>query len=110
MAKISGKIFLDQNGDGTLGASDTGLAGITISLLNSSNVVVGTTTTASDGSYSFSGMAPATYSVKVTAPSGNAFSPTGTSSTGMNWSLCARFDERHRLQRCQQQRPRRRRR
>ena len=54
---ISGHVFTDQNGDGVSGGTDSGLAGWTVDLVNSSNQIV-SATTASDGSFSFTGVGP----------------------------------------------------
>ena len=67
---ISGTTFTDTNGDGTQQASESGLSGVTVDLLNSSGTVIATTTTAGDGSYSFTGVTPGAYSVRETDPTG----------------------------------------
>ncbi len=62
---ISGQVFIDRNNNGDKnGTADTGLSGQTIELLDSANSVVATTTTDSDGNYSFTNLAPGTYSVR----------------------------------------------
>lgn len=63
-SSISGTVFLDQNNDGIKEAGDTALVGVTIQLLNGSNSVIATTTTDTSGNYSFTGLAPGTYSVR----------------------------------------------
>lgn len=50
-------------------AEDFGLGGVTVKLLNSSRQVLATTTTAADGSYSFS-IGPGSYIVSAVAPAG----------------------------------------
>ncbi len=69
-ASISGVVFNDANGNGTQDAGETGLSGVTVDLLNSGSVVVATTLTAADGSYSFTGLGPGIYTVRETDPSG----------------------------------------
>ncbi len=77
---ISGHKYLDQTGNG-LSADDTShpLGGVTIQLykdtkgngvLDSSDALVGTTVTAADGSYSFTGLTAATYFVKEVQQTG----------------------------------------
>jgi uncharacterized repeat protein (TIGR01451 family) len=61
---ISGTAFLDQNNDGIQEAGDTPLVGVTLNLLNGANAVIATTVTDAFGNYSFSGLAPGTYSVQ----------------------------------------------
>ena len=72
-SSISGTVFLDQNNNGTQEAGDTALVGVTLQLLNASNTVIATTATDNSGNYSFTGLAPGTYTVKEpTQPTGTA--------------------------------------
>lgn len=64
LSSIAGKVFLDQNNDGLINGTDSGIAGVTVNLLNSSGSVIKTTTTAADGSYVFDNLQPGTYSVQ----------------------------------------------
>jgi uncharacterized repeat protein (TIGR01451 family) len=66
---ISGRFFSDLNRNG-VDNSDPGFAGVTVDLRNSAGLVVGTTTTDSTGAYSFPGLPPGTYTVRVTDTSG----------------------------------------
>ena len=69
---ISGLVFLDQDNSGTKDVADTALAGVTVQLLQGVSVVATTTTDAS-GAYSFSGLAPGTYTVsEPTQPAGTS--------------------------------------
>jgi large repetitive protein len=69
---ISGTVYLDANNDGTKsGVAEVGIGGVTVSLsgTTSSGASVSlTTTTAADGSYSFLGLLPGTYTVTETQP------------------------------------------
>ena len=81
VGSLSGHVFLDKNADGVQAiGTDTNLSGVTVQLLNSSGVAIAgkTTTTDSNGAYSFTGLAAGNYEVKVTAPAGDSFSPVGT--------------------------------
>jgi len=70
---ISGIVFQDMNNNGLKDGADTALAGVTIQLQDNGGTVVATTTTAADGSYSFSNLAPGTYSVlEPTQPTGTS--------------------------------------
>ena len=81
-ASLSGNVFLDQNADGVKEAGDTNVPGVTVELLNASGAVVTTTTTDSNGNYTFGNLYPGSYSVQVVAPSGDAIDPaTGASAT-----------------------------
>src|SRR5438309_530896 len=57
------------------------MSGGTVQLLNSSNVVIGTTTTNASGMYSFTGLAPRSHTVMFTAPPGYSFT---TANVGSN--------------------------
>jgi len=63
-SRISGMVFRDENNNGIQNGADTGLSGITIELLNNAGSVIATTATDTNGAYSFTGLAPATYSVR----------------------------------------------
>ncbi|WP_426954437.1 SdrD B-like domain-containing protein [Muricoccus radiodurans] len=82
--RVTGTVFLDQDADGLRESTDVGLSGITVRLVNSLGLVYATTTTAADGTYSFSEILPGTYRVQVVAPTGDDFSPVGTSTTTPN--------------------------
>ncbi|HEY4309258.1 MAG TPA: SdrD B-like domain-containing protein [Pirellulales bacterium] len=70
-AGISGTAYVDQNADGVFDAGDTTLAGVSVQLFNSSNVAVGSAVvTGANGTYSFPGQQPGTYTIKETPPSG----------------------------------------
>lgn len=70
---ISGFVFLDQNNNGLQNGVDNGIAGVTIELLDNGDSVITSTTTDSNGNYSFAGLEPGTYSVRQPAQ------PTNTS-------------------------------
>jgi protocatechuate 3,4-dioxygenase beta subunit len=82
---ISGTKFLDLTGDG-FSTDDTGLGSVTIDLLNSSNTIVQTATTATNGTYAFTGLAPGTYSVAEVVPSGYIQTGPTTSSPNVHMS------------------------
>ena len=67
-------VWVDSNGNGLQDAGEPGLAGVVVQLHQGSTVVA-STTTSSSGYYSFSNVAPGTYSVVFQAPSGYNFSP-----------------------------------
>lgn len=75
-SSISGRVFKDNNAtpNGTYeNGVDAPIAGVTIQLLNASNVVVATTLTDVDGNYRFDSLLPGTYSVlEPTQPAGTA--------------------------------------
>jgi uncharacterized repeat protein (TIGR01451 family) len=70
---ISGRVFDDADNDGVFNISvDANLGGITVQLLNTSDSILATTTSApSTGAYSFTGLIPQTYRVHFIAPTGS---------------------------------------
>ncbi len=74
LATIGDLVWDDLNADGIQNAGEPGLGGVTVELLDTGGVVVNTTTSAADGSYSFS-VVPSTYSVRVTYPADGIGSP-----------------------------------
>ncbi|GAB4488888.1 MAG: hypothetical protein OHK006_19870 [Thermodesulfovibrionales bacterium] len=61
---VSGTIWDDSNGDGVVDAGEGRFQGVTVELLDA-GVVVASTVTDANGSYSFAGFAPTTYTVRV---------------------------------------------
>ena len=62
---ISGTVYLDQNRDKTKNTGDLPQGGVTVKLVDASGAVVATTTTDTDGNYSFTGLGDGTYTVAV---------------------------------------------
>ena len=58
---VGGTVFVDLNGNGTQDTSERGIGGVTVSLVNSGTQTA--TTTALDGTYAFTNVAPGTYVV-----------------------------------------------
>jgi hypothetical protein len=99
---VTGTAYTDANGDGADDSGDSPRAGATVYLdangdgkLDAGEV---TTTTAADGTYSFAGLAPGTYTVrqvvplgsKVTEPIGNGYPLTvsaGVTTTGVDFGI-----------------------
>ena len=97
---ISGEVFTDTNGNGTLNAGETGLAGWKVYVDSNGNGAFDTgepsQTSAADGSYSLTGLSPGTYTVRIvlqagyqtTTPAGGSYSVSilsGTTTTGKNF-------------------------
>jgi len=66
---VSGSIWQDTDSDGTIDASETGFGSVTIDLMQGA-VVISSTTSASDGTYSFNNLVSGTYIVKITDTNG----------------------------------------
>ena len=60
-------VWSDADADGIQDPGEVGVGGVTMNLLDGTGAVVATTTTASDGSYLFTGVAPGEYRVEVAA-------------------------------------------
>ena len=74
LASVSNFVWLDTNGNGVQDAGESGIAGITVQILNgATNAVLATTTTNATGNYAFTGLAPGTYKIKVNLPAGYGF-------------------------------------
>ena len=93
-ATISGRAFLDFNGNGvydtsatianasqgTVGvAVDQGLAGVTVQAFDSSNVLQGTAVTAADGTYTLNATGTGPYRIEFGALAGYTYSAVGQS-------------------------------
>jgi uncharacterized repeat protein (TIGR01451 family) len=69
-SSIEGRVWLDADNNGALGSTETGIAGVTIELTGTDaagNAVTRTTTTSTDGRYSFAQLPPGTYTVREPA-------------------------------------------
>ena len=68
LASLSGTEYVDSNSNNVFDSGDSGLQGVTINLLNSSNVVVASQVTDISGHYSFTALPAGTYSIQEVAP------------------------------------------
>ncbi len=98
IAPITGTVYIDRDRNGTLGAGDGGLGGVTIRLVLGSTcggTVVATTTTDASGNYAFSGVSagltytlcesqPVTYADGSTNPGGSGSSAVANAITLTN--------------------------
>ncbi|MDI1226761.1 MAG: SdrD B-like domain-containing protein [bacterium] len=73
LSSISGIVFRDVNNNGVQNGPDAGINVVTIELLDGGGTVINTTTTNGAGAYSFTNLAPGTYSVREpTQPAGTS--------------------------------------
>nr|MBP6556898.1 hypothetical protein [Flavobacterium sp.] len=66
LGSIGNFVWNDTNANGIQDSGETGLGGITVQLLNSSNIVIATTITDGNGNYLFPNLIAGTYSVNFT--------------------------------------------
>ncbi len=66
-------VFEDTNGNGQQDLDEPGVPNATVNLKDASGNVIGTTTTGTNGEYSFTDLVPGTYSVQFVLPSGFEF-------------------------------------
>jgi uncharacterized repeat protein (TIGR01451 family) len=76
--QLGNYVWMDSNGNGVQDNGEPAQPGVSVTLRNSANVVVATTSTNSTGNYLFTNLAPGTYTVEFTALPGFSFSPQGT--------------------------------
>ena len=69
-ASIAGRVFVDNNQNNTYDTGEPLLSGVTIWLLDSSGNRITSTTTNSNGKYSFTNLKPGVYGVEEIQPSG----------------------------------------
>jgi len=67
---ISGAVFNDANGSGVQDAGETGIAGVTVTLVDGDGVEVGIALTSVDGFFAFTEILPGSYTVSETDPDG----------------------------------------
>ena len=80
-AALGSTVFLDANRDGLLDNGETGVAGVTVELLNGTGTsVLATTTTNSSGTYAFTGLNAGAYEVEFVSPTGDQFTTQGVGS------------------------------
>lgn len=65
---IGDRIWEDVNGNGVLDSGEPGLAGMTVQLFDSRDTLIASTTTATNGAYTFQGLPPGDYYLLVVPP------------------------------------------
>lgn len=65
---VGNRVWWDGNGNGTQSADESGIANVSLALLQSNGSLVATTTTDENGYYIFSGLPAGSYQVAVTTP------------------------------------------
>ena len=77
---ITDTTWLDENSDMVFDAGEPALANVTVRLMDGSNNVVTTTVSAADGSFTFSGVVPGSYTIDIVDANGVLTSLGGTTS------------------------------
>ncbi len=68
---LSGRVFDDRDNDGVFNGADSGISGVSVSLIDSSGVTVANTATDQGGRYTFGGtFPPGSYRIVATQPAG----------------------------------------
>ena len=104
MSGLSGFVWTDDNGDGVRDPSESGLNGITVTLLDvagdpfldsSGDPVTAVTApgSGSDGFYEFDALAPGSYRVEFVLPATHIFSPSNADAAGINGAANSDADE-----------------
>jgi hypothetical protein len=83
---VSGKVFDDTDGDGILDAGETGYAGASVGISTG-----GTTTTDSNGNYSFADVASGSYTITLTAPDGYSITTTNPANISVSTDTTQNF-------------------
>ncbi|WP_232056120.1 SdrD B-like domain-containing protein [Tuwongella immobilis] len=65
---VSGTVFVDVAKNGILELGDQGLSGVLVTLYDSKNNIVGTTTTDANGNYAFTALPPGKYTIVESQP------------------------------------------
>ncbi|MEL6891984.1 MAG: SdrD B-like domain-containing protein, partial [Actinomycetota bacterium] len=63
--RVGNLVWIDANNDGQVDATETGIDGVTVELLDDAGDVVDTTTTADGGKYLFDGLDAGTYQIRI---------------------------------------------
>lgn len=75
VASIGDRVWNDTNSDGIQDDGEPGIGGVTVTLYDADDNEIGSTTTAADGSYSFTDLVPGDYYLIFTGPGGYEASP-----------------------------------
>lgn len=76
-ASISGTAYLDDDFSGTMGANEKTVSGLLVTLVDETGKELATARTNAKGVYTFEGLNPGSYTMKLTAKAGYAFTKLG---------------------------------
>lgn len=89
---ITGVVFKDVNANGTREGGDTPIANVVIAARDATNTVVATTTTDTNGTYTFVGLPAGNYTIEETQPAGYGSSTPNTVSVTVSAGSSAGAD------------------
>ena len=81
---VSGTVYMDDDFSGSRSGSEKTAQGIEVTLLNEQGTAVDTDKTGAKGGYSFTGLTPGKYSLRMTAKDGYAFTRRGEGNVMLN--------------------------
>ena len=81
---VSGTVYLDDDFSASRSGSEKVSQGVTVTLLDANGTSVGTKQTTAKGTYSFTGLTPGLYSLRMTAKQGYAFTRRGEGNVMIN--------------------------
>jgi len=92
--RLGNLVWNDVNNNGLVDGGETGIGGVTVELLDSTNTVIATTTTDANGNYLFDNLIPGDYIVRIPASNFAAGGPLEdwVSSTGTNGSATGLYE------------------
>lgn len=74
---VKGRVWLDKDYDGAMGESEDGLRGAVLTLIAADGTQAAQTTSQRTGEYSFGGLAPGSYTLRVALPEGYVYTRDG---------------------------------
>ncbi|MBQ9210568.1 MAG: carboxypeptidase regulatory-like domain-containing protein [Clostridia bacterium] len=81
---VSGTVYMDDDFSGNLSSGEKVSQGVSVTLLDSQGAAVATKQTSAKGAYSFTGLTPGRYSLRMTAKAGYAFTRLGDGNVMLN--------------------------
>ena len=90
---ISGTVYLDDDFSASLSGGEKIAKGVEVSLLDASGTLIDTKKTTDKGTYSFTRLTPGTYSLRMTALNGYAFTKAGEGNVMLNLTGGAGYSE-----------------
>lgn len=84
LGQVGGRVWADEDGDGIDDSNEDGVEGVTVQLVDEDGIVVATTTTDSDGNYSFDDVPEGSYAITIVTPEGDGYSPPDVGSDDTN--------------------------